>query len=264
MAESPQLVRQWKLLQQLEASRLGCTLAELAEKTEVSEETIRRDLKVLQATFRIEEATSNGVRRWRMPPLRDQMAFQLTELMSLHVSQQCLEPLAGTPFWQGTRSVFKKVKGSLGESAVRYLRTLQASLMSTRVGASDYEHRGEMIDQLMIAIEDRLVALIVYQSMQATEPVEQEVYPLGLVHHRGSLYLIARSSRREEVRNFKVDRIDHVDVQQWKYAVPAEFDLADWLSKCFGVWRTGRDNLQTIRVHFAGEAARYIQESTWH
>ena len=121
-----------------------------------------------------------------------------------------------------------------------------------------------MIDQLLVAIEDHKVTLITYQSMQATEPVEQEVYPLGMIHHRGSLYLIAWSSRRSQVRNYKVDRIDDVDIQNLQYTVPSDFDLADWLSKSFGVWRSGREDLQTIRIHFARSAARYVQESTWH
>ncbi len=132
------------------------------------------------------------------------------------------------------------------------------------MGAGDYQKRGDLIDRLMVAIEDHKVTLIVYQSMQATEPVEQEVYPLGLIHHRGSLYLIAWSSRRSEVRNYKVDRIDDAAVQNLQYSVPSDFDLAGWLSKSFGVWRSGSEDLQIIRIHFARSAARYIQESTWH
>lgn len=265
MTESAQLVRQWKLLQLLEVSRMGRSIHELVSQTEVSEKTIRRDLKVLQTVFHITERVDNSrQRRWCMEPIADQLGFNLTELLSLHFSRQFLEPLVGTPFWEGNRSVFRKIKGALGEKGLRYVEKLSAGIHVTVVGSGNYEQRGQLIDDLMVAIEDRKVALIVYQSMQATEPVEQEVYPLGLIHHRGSLYLIAWSSRREEVRNFKVDRIDDVDVQNLKYTVPADFDLSDWLSKSFGVWRSGNENLQTIRIHFAKESARYVQESTWH
>ena len=265
MSESVQLTRQWKILRLLEDSRTGWTVKELIAETGVNDKTIRRDLKVLQREFDITETIGDGgVKRWKMPPLGEQMGFQLTELMSLHLAQQFLEPLAGTPLWDGSRSVFRKVKNALGDKAVRYLEKLNAGVLTTQVGTSNYEARGEHVDRLMIAIEDRNVTLIVYQSMQATEPVEQEVYPLGLIHHRGSLYLIAWSSRREEVRNFKVDRIDDVDVQNLKYTVPTEFDLADWLSKSFGVWRSGSEDLQTIRIHFGRDAARYVQESHWH
>ncbi len=234
-------------------------------EAEVSDKTIRRDLKVLQNVFDIKERTGDsGVKRWRMKPLADQVGFNYTDLLSIHMSQQFMEPLAGTPFWEGNRNVLRKVKGAIGDNAVRYIEKLSAGLHTTTVGASDYTQRGQMIDQLMVAIEDRKVTLIVYQSMQATEAVEQEVYPLGMVHHRGSLYLIAWSSRREEVRNFKLDRMESVDIQNLQYQVPADFNLQAWLSKSFGVWRSGSDDLQTIRIHFARSAARYVQESIWH
>lgn len=249
----------------LESSRSGYAVQELMSETEVSDKPIRRDLKVLQTVFNVTERTGDGgVKRWQMTPLAEQVGFNYTELLSIHMSQQLLEPLAGTPFFEGTRSVLRKVKGAIGNNAARYIEKLSAGLHSTSVGASDYSHRGEMIDQLMVAIEDRKVTLVVYQSMQATEAVEQELYPLGISHHRGSLYLIAWSARREEVRNFKVDRIESVDVQNLQYQVPTEFNLQDWLSKSFGVWRSGEDDSQLIRVQFKKSAARYVQESTWH
>jgi len=74
-----------------------------------------------------------------------------------------------------------------------------------------------------------LVSLIVYQSDQATEPVEQEVYPQGFVFHRGSLYLIAWSSRRGEIRTFKMDRIEDVHATKLPAAIPEKFNLTEWL-----------------------------------
>ena len=43
----------------LEASRHGCSIRELIEATEVSDKTVRRDLKVLQSVFDITEATDD-------------------------------------------------------------------------------------------------------------------------------------------------------------------------------------------------------------
>lgn len=264
MSESQQLQRQWNLLRFLESARHGCTLQQMVQLTDVSAKTVRRDLNTLESIFQIESFTRNGHRIWKMPPLSEHLNFNLTELLAMHISQQFLEALAGTVFWEGNRSVFQKVQNAIGEPGIRYLKKLSAGLQTTNIGAGNYSQRSDLIDQLMIAIEDRLVTLIVYQSMQATEPVEQEIYPLGMVHHRGSLYLIAWSSRREEVRNFKVDRIDEVDVQSLKYITPENFDLSDWLSKSFGVYRSGSEGKINIRVHFEKAAARYVQESTWH
>ena len=191
MSESPQLVRQWNLLQMLEASRYGCSIRELIEATEMSDKTVRRDLKVLQSVFDITEATDDmRQKRWKMKPLSAQLGFCLTDLLSIHMARQFLEPLAGTPFWEGYRRVQQKVRGAVGDNGLRYIEKLSRTVAATRQGISDYHQRGELIDRLMVAIEDRRVSLIVYQSDQATEPVEQEVYPQGFVFHRGSLYRV--------------------------------------------------------------------------
>ena len=265
MSESPQLVRQWKLLRLFEASRTGYTVQELVREAEMSDKTIRRDIKVLQTVFPIDEIVGErGLKRFRMKPLAEQVGFTVTDLLSIHMSRQFLEPLAGSPFFDGQQNVQRKVKGVLGEQAVRYIEKISDKLRATAVGAGDYRKRGEMIDRLTMAIEDRKIALIVYQSMQATEPVEQEVYPLGMVYHRNSLYLIAWSSRRKEVRTYKVDRIDEAELQNLQYQVPQGFSLDDWLEKSFGVYRSGNEELQTIRVQFSRDVARYVAESNWH
>ena len=114
-------------------------------------------------------------KRWQMKAWSEQTGFNLTELLSLHFSQQFPNPLVGTPFWQGNRSVFQKIKAALGENAIRYIDKLTAGPHTIHIGASDYQSRGNMIDRLLVAIEDHKVTLITYQSMLATEPVEQEV-----------------------------------------------------------------------------------------
>jgi len=266
VTESQQLLRQWKLLQMLAESRFGILLTDLATQFEVSDRTIRRDLVLLQAAgFKIEELNGDqGRKRWKMKSFAEQTGFTVTELLSILVAQRFLEPLAGTPFWTGMHRVYNKIRHALGEQAIRYLHKLSGSLHATSVGASDYSQRGGMIDQLILAIEDRLITLIVYQSDQATEPVEQEVYPQGFVFHRGSLYLIAWSSRRGEIRTFKMDRIEDVHVTKIPAVVPDEFDLEEWLEHSFGVFRSGNTELLTIRVHFSRDVARYVRESRWH
>lgn len=232
----------------------------------VSIETVRRDIVDLgTAGFRVHETVGyRGVKRWRVEGFEDNFGFTFTDLISIYMGRQFLEPLAGTPFWEGQQKVFSKIRGALGENGMKYLKKLAASLHATSVGASDYTQRSQMIDDLMVAIEDRLVSLIVYQSDQSTEPVEQEVYPQGFVFHRGSLYLIAWSSRRGEVRTYKMDRIDDVHSTKLPARVPENFDLADWLEHSFGIFRSGSTELQTIRIHFTRNVARYVRESSWH
>lgn len=264
--ESSQLIREWRLLRLLADARHGYTLRELADELDVSARTIRRDLNVLQQSgFRVTESVrERGLKRWRVEGFEDSLRFTVTELLSVLMAQQFLEPLAGTPFWDGQQRVFSKIRGALGDQAVHYLRKLAGSLYATSVGASDYTQRGPLVDQLVLAIEDRLVTLIVYRSDRATEPVEQEVYPLSLVHHNGSLYLIAFSSRRREVRTYKVDRISEVTTTTLKARLPDDFDLQRYLEGSFGIFQGGGHASVGVRIHFARSAARYVSEGRWH
>ncbi|MEI7699228.1 MAG: WYL domain-containing protein [Planctomycetia bacterium] len=266
MSDTKALNRQWCLLRTLAESRNGYTVREIREVLDVSLETVRRDLKDLaKAGFRLcEDVGYRGVKRWRVEGFGDGFQFSVTDLMSIYVSRQFLEPLAGTPFWDGQQKVFNKIREALSEPALSYLQKLARSLHATKVGASDYRQRSEMIDQLMVAVEDRLVAHITYQSDQATGASKKEIYPQGFVFHRGSLYLIAWAVQRNAIRTYKMDRVEAVQTTKQKAALPVQFDLAEWLETSFGVFRSGSGVLQTIRIHFCRAVARYVQESVWH
>ncbi len=266
MSESPQLIRQWKILQLLEASRRGCTVQDLMQETAVSDKTIRRDIKVLQNVFDITETTGDGgVKRWQMEPLAEQLGFTYTDLISIVMSRRFLEPLAGTPFWEGHFKVLRKIKGALGDAGIEYCQKMNRFLQTTGFGSSDYTQRGRIIDDLIVAMEDRKRVLVVYQSMQATEPVEQELGPQGFLWHNGSLYLIAWSSRRKEIRNYKLDRIESVEIgTTLQYAVPDNFSLEDWQRSAFGAYHSGTNDTHAVRIRFNRESARYVQEGSWH
>ena len=263
---SNQLTRQWKLLRLLESSRRGCTIDELQRATDVVNRTIRRDLKVLQSIFDISEVVGeNGTKRWEMQPLSQQLNFTYTDLISIIMSRRWLEPMAATPFFEGNLKVLNKIKGMLGEQGVLYCEKMNRLLQTTDFGSSDYTKRGRMIDSLLVAMEDRKRVLVVYQSMQATEPVEQELGPQGFVFHNGSLYVIAWSSRRQEIRNYKLDRITEVTVgDELQYAIPDDFNLQDWQQSAFGAYHSGNTEIHTVRIRFHRDASRYVQEGLWH
>jgi len=267
MSESQQLLRQWNLLQTLAASRIGVPLRELAKEFETSDRTINRDLAILRsAGFPLEELIGpRRQKRWKMKPFSEQLQFNFEDLMSLLMTRRFLEPFAGSPFWEGHQRIFRKVRGALGEHAIRFCDRLQQVIRVSRFGGGDYSRRGQIIDTLMQAMEERKRVLIVYQSIQSTEAVEQEIGPLGIFWHAGSLYSVAWSARRQEIRQFKVDRmLDATIGSDLKYAVPENFSMEDWQKNAFGAFQGNGAESWTVRIHFHQNAARYVQESWWH
>ncbi|MBA3314307.1 MAG: WYL domain-containing transcriptional regulator [Planctomycetaceae bacterium] len=265
MPALPPIERHWLLLRTLSARKPGCSVCELAAEFRVNEKTIRRDLGQLKRLgFPLEErAEEHGRKRWRVRTLKGcpGLSFDLTEILSLFLARRLLEPLAGSYFWDGAQSAFRKVRATLGHDAVRYLDRLGGMIHDPHQRTSDYRDHGDIIDGLMIGIEDRSFTFITYQSAKATEPLTYDVHPYGLVHHRGSLYLVADSQQHGEFRVFKVDRISDVAVEPLKFEKKA-FDLKAFFDASFGVWKEDVEPMKVV-VRFAASVARYIEEHHW-
>ncbi len=268
MAETPGLLRQWKILQILSSRRLGVTVQELADDTGVNLRTIRRDLKLFQQLgLPLEEqAGPNGRKNWRIAEEGRLPALQLTieEAAALYVGQRLMEPLAGTVFWKAARDAFDKIRSRLGSASLLHLEKLADGFHQTAVGRADYSTKAELIDQLVFAIEECRLTVLTYHSMRSTEPVTlYDVHPYSLVFHKGALYLVGWSCDHDEIRTFKVDRISVVDVQELKFPRPRDFQIRQHLSGAFGLIRSDHSPTK-IRVRFRRSVVRILEEKQFH
>ena len=266
MSDSSPLLRQWQLLQLLAHSQQGLGVVELAEWMQMSDRSVRRDLRLLQtAGFPIEEIVGyRGQKKWRMPPLGNLPPFQLTELLSLYVAGQFLEPLAGTPFWTGLQTILNRVRLALGDAAINYLAELARTLHVVRFGSGNYSQRHDLISDLMQAISRQLRVELLYCSALDTEPAPRVVDPTTFLWHFGSLYLLAWTPRHEQMRTYKVDRIVSTRPLGPAAAKAAAFDPAEWLKDSFGIIRNPAARVSTVRIWFAADRARYVSEGWWH
>lgn len=267
MGDQPSLQRQWVLLRMLGAQRHGVAVAEAARELGTSQKTIRRDLATFaQVGFPLEETTgARGRKVWCLTSRSglSELSFAFDEALALYLGRRFFEPLAGTYLWDAAQSAFRKVQACLGRQALAYLDSMCDRLHQTAGGASDYAGKGELVDCLLQAIEERKTAIGYYRSLRATESVEYELHPYGLVWHSGALYLVAYSRDHDAVRHFKVDRFERVEPGGFPFAMPADFRLATHLADSFGVFRGDGD--VRVRLRFAtGGPARYVAEGRWH
>lgn len=266
MADQLPLVRQWMLLRMLSSRRYGATLREMAEDMNVNQKTISRDLQLLaRVGFPVSETTGDhGRKHWKLDgTAAPALSFTLTEAASLYLARRFLDPLAGTDFWEGAQSAFRKIRANLGNDALRYLEKIAVAFHQTNTGTGDYSHLADTIDALMVAIEDRRVVHISYRSDRATEAATRDIYPYGIIYHRGSLYLVAFAPEHDQVRHYKIDRIDEVHIEDLQFSRPADFSLRDHLAHTFGIYHGDSPPLR-IRVRFLPPVVRYVQEKRWH
>src|SRR5574339_323110 len=128
MPRNAEVIRQWAILRDLEASR-RLTIDDLAKRTGVTTRTIRRDLEALQTSgFPLFDELIDGKRYWRLESKAfrrlDDTGFTLAELSALYFSRTLVECLAATPFQRDVRGAFDKLAGALTPGMRQFLDRL--------------------------------------------------------------------------------------------------------------------------------------------
>ncbi len=220
MPRNAEVIRQWTILRELEASRRA-TIDDLARKTGVTTRTIRRDLEALQTSgFPLYDELVEGKRYWTLEAKAfrrlDDTGFTLAELSALYFSRTLVECLAATPFQQDVASAFKKLAAALTPGMRQFLDRLPL-VFATDTKAMDRtpsEHtdtdrkwQRDRIARLLDATLNHRRATMKYFSMSSGREKEYLIEPYRLVYAPGGLYVLAFVPEYAELRTFSVERI---------------------------------------------------------
>ncbi|MFP4355487.1 MAG: helix-turn-helix transcriptional regulator [Phycisphaerae bacterium] len=266
MARGETLFRQWELLKTLQAHRFGLDQHELARRLECTRRTVQRDLDTLKDLFPIRyEQRDFGKRYWKLAGHfieSEKLQLSLPEMLSLYLSQQLLEPLAGTPFGDGVATAIEKIKAILPAEALNYFAGLDEAFLIKNLAREDYTGMAEQIRTLNEAILDRRIVRVEYNSASQGRSVVSLLHPYGMVLLSASLYCIGYLAEYDEVRTLKVSRLESVHPTGKSFTKPEGFSLASHTAGSFGIF--GPSARRDIRVRFTGWAATNVREQTWH
>jgi predicted DNA-binding transcriptional regulator YafY len=272
MPRNAEVIRQWSILKDLEASR-RLTIDDMAAKTGVTTRTIRRDLEALQeAGFPLFDEVHDGKRYWTLEHRAfkrfDETGFNLAELSALYVSRTLAECLAATPFQQDLRQAFDKLAAALTPGMRQFLDRLPLAIQAkaepgARSIATDAAEagprQGARVAQLLDAtLHHRRVAMT-YYSLSSNRDKAYLVEPLRLVFAQGGLYLVAFVPEYDQLRTFSVDRILTLSVTDERFE-PKELS-EDAFAHSLGIHQGAPER---VEIAFEPRIARYVKERVWH
>lgn len=197
--------RLFQIVQYLRGGRLT-TAARLAERLEVSERTIYRDIADLQGTgVPIDgEAGVGYILRegFDLPPLM----FTRDEIVALVAGARLIRAWGGNEMARSAEEALVKIDAMLPPAERDRARRIE--IHAINMPDLDAAAR-DRIDALERAAEDR-VRLVLDYADEAGERTERPIRPLGLWFWGKVWTLIAWCELREDFRMFRVDRIsDH-------------------------------------------------------
>jgi predicted DNA-binding transcriptional regulator YafY len=264
MPRNAEVIRQWSILKELEASR-RVTIDDLALRTGVTTRTIRRDLEALQtAGFPLFDETHDGKKYWTLEQRAfkrlDDTGFTLAELSALYFSRTLVECLSGTPFQRDVTSAFDKLSAALTPGMKQFLDRMPLVMEAkAEPGAQATEPRTKELAQLVEATMQHRRVTMRYHSFSSNREKTYVFEPYRLVFGQGGLYVIGMVPEYGALRTFAVDRVEQLSLTEERFE-PLELP-EDAFAHSLGVNQGAPEKIEVV---FAPKIARYIRERVWH
>lgn len=242
----------------------GLSQAEIARMLGVNRSTITRYLPDLSPHIYIDDMDGNCWKIDRQAYLVN-VRFNLNEAMAIHLASRLLatrmdrvNPHAG--------SALTKLGLSLQHLApqISFHITRSAEVMQGDDQKQDPVYL-KALEKLTIAWAEKRKVRIWHRANKDQEireyvfsPYFIEPYAIGQ-----STYVFGLSEPPGEIRNFKIERIERVEVVTEVYTIPQTFDPQEILSDAWGIWFTGEEPV-IVELKFHPRVAQRIGETRWH
>jgi predicted DNA-binding transcriptional regulator YafY len=239
----------------LELQAKGQQRAEdLATTFEISKRTIYRDIQALsESGVPVIASPGHGyslMEGYFLPPLQ----FSADEAVILLLGADFLAQSFDDQYRAAARSAMSKIEAALPEKSRDEVRELQNSMQFVTLTPSEQNLHPDILMQIRRAIIQRRRIHFDYHTRHTGETAgrktarDADPYALAFIH--GHWYLTAYCHLRQDVRNFRLERIDHLTILNQRFQRPADFRVGE----------TGNEPNIPIRALFSKEIARWVLE----
>ncbi|WP_311080747.1 YafY family protein [Paenibacillus polymyxa] len=217
----------------LELQRKDILRAEdLAAIFETSVRTIYRDIQALsESGVPIVGAPGIGyslMEGYFLPPL----SFTAEEAVALLIGTDFVEQKFDTDYGIKAQTSRRKIEAILPESVRREVSRVRTTIRLLAVGEGANHSEKTCLEKLRLAVlEKRKVRFGYSKRMPEADGNRQSVRvvaPYGLVLLRGSWVLIGQCELRQQLRHFRLSRMDELIVLEDRFQLPVDFHLQDY------------------------------------
>ena len=202
---------------------------DLAGTFETSKRTIYRDIQALgQAGVPLVSVPGRGyslMKGYFLPPL----SFTTDEATMLLLGSDFMAQNFDAQYRAAAQSASRKIAGVLSEKLRDDVNNLQQSIRFVSAGMVDGTPEAAMLQQLRRAIIEHTTIRFHYHTRHASdgkgEENTREADPYGLAYVRNTWNMVAYCHLRKDIRNFRLDRMEHVELRPKSFARPPDFKM---------------------------------------
>lgn len=235
-----------RLAMKMQGTAEGVSLADIMATCGVSRRTAERMRDAVQNLF--PQITSSdddrGERRWRLPAttlgrLADPTADQLA---AAHRAAAIARREGDPATAEGLEALVDSVKANLRPEHLRRVEPdLEAQMLAAGV-AFRPGPREQIAPKILRTLRDAILSGVMISADHRARGSGRlsrgtRLGPIALLLGDGRQYLLAWSEYQDDLRLFALAGFERISLEPDIYTRPEGFDLQEWLSESFGVWR---------------------------
>lgn len=225
---------------------------ELADRFGVSLRTIYRDIRTLEASgVPIYSEAGVGyslVEGYRLPPVM----FTREEAASFIAAEKLMAKFTDEKMKAHFESAVFKLKSVLRSDEKDWLESVEGRIKISDRSKDFPEQSPEVLHDLFESIAQKIQLKMKYQSLEAENPLERNIEPVGLYHENNFWYIVAYCHLRKDYRNFRTDRI--LELQKTDLLFEVEHRELEYYLK-----KEEKGNEVLMRILVDWKVSRYIQ-----
>ena len=237
-----------ELARLLASTAEGLTLDEMGERLGVGRRTAERMRDAVREVFpQLEEVDDPPTRRFRIPAGLDGLFQAPTagELAALAAAAETFSQQGAQARAGALRSLEQKVLSATRAAARRRLAPdlealLQAETLAVQAGPRPFEE-----ESVLAAVREAIISLRGLRFRYAggaTPGRVREVTPFGVLFGRSN-YLVAAEDAGVGPRNWRLDRIQDIEVLERAATRPEDFSLQAYADESFGIYQDDTEDV---------------------
>jgi predicted DNA-binding transcriptional regulator YafY len=201
------------ILIQLQSRRV-VKAGDIADRFGISLRTVYRDVKTLEeAGIPIIGEAGIGysiMDGYRLPPVM----FTREEATAFLTAEKFVEKLTDTSTMAHHKSAMYKIRAILKTSEKNLLEDIDSKIEVLKNQSQLMVDNKDYIQTLLNSIAQKKVITIDYFASHSQEHTKRDIEPIGIFYKDGFWHLIAFCRLRNDYRDFRIDRINHVAVTE--------------------------------------------------
>jgi len=240
-------------------SRKVVKAQDIADRFEISLRTVYRDIRSLEEAG-VPLVGEAGVgysimEGYRLPPVM----FTAEEAMTFITAEKLVEKFTDIATRKSYTSAMLKIKSVLRGTEKDMIESIEENVEIMRRYEPIPAQSDNSLPILLRSIADKKVTRIKYTTFQSQETAERTIEPIGIFHENGFWYTIAFCQLRNAYRQFRTDRILHIQLLDQTFQ-REHASLKEYLEQI----PEKQKNLQKIVIRVDRSVIPYLQRQKYY